>query len=483
MLLLDVWREACRHAGVTEAVAGIAAALPPELPPAALVLRRLGPGRLDTVATGNAGEAEPPPRTELSPEQEAELEAWCRAGRIARHRAEAVPPPLDLAVPAGMSGDLVVGPLLDPRGAPIGVAVLAARSFGAVHEGALQRLLEPLSALLANHIRRREVEGERAAVEAERDSLRERLARGELSPGVMGRVAGLGAVLERVRQVAAAEVPVLLLGEPGSGREAVAREIHRLSARARRPLLRVPCGPRAEAALFGEEGALERAEGGTLFVEEIGALPLEAQGRLLEVLREGCFQRRGRPVQADVRLVAAAARDPLALVQEGRFLEELWYRVGVFPIRIPPLREHPEDVGVLAAHFAHAAGVRATGTPLVPDAEELRLLAGYPWPGNVAELAAVVQRAAVLGAGTRLEVAAALGAARPGRPPTPASAPVTTLDDAIARHVEAALAATQGRIEGAGGAAALLGINPHTLRSRMRKLGIQWSRYRTRESA
>ena len=180
------------------------------------------------------------------------------------------------------------------------------------------------------------------------------------------------------------------------------------------------------------------------------------------------------------------------MTRDGRFREDLWYRLAVFPIHLPALRQRPEDIAALAAHFAGRA-CRRFGFPLqVPTPEDIRLLMAYPWPGNVRELAAVIDRAAILGDGRRLDIAKALGvtpvvAAPQTAPAAPASVARTpgmgqadflTLDAAMARHIEAALQATHGRVEGRYGAARLLGINPHTLRARMRKLKIDWARYR-----
>lgn len=195
-----------------------------------------------------------------------------------------------------------------------------------------------------------------------------------------------------------------------------------------------------------------------------------------------------KPINVDVRIVAATHRDLAAMVAAGRFREDLWYRIAVFPIVLPPLRERRQDIAPLAMHFAERAAVKF-GLPLVrPTPEDLALLTAYSWPGNVRELAAVIDRAAILGEGKRLEVAAALGAAvQPSAPletvspPTSATNSILPLNTVVRRHIETALKATQGRIEGRHGAAALLQINPHTLRARMRKLGIDWARFRKTE--
>jgi len=199
-----------------------------------------------------------------------------------------------------------------------------------------------------------------------------------------------------------------------------------------------------------------------------------------------------------VRIVAATHRDIERLIEEGVFRQDLWYRVSVFPIQLPPLRERIEDIPQLAAHFGFRAGMRLNGKPLVPSAADIELLVGYPWPGNVRELAAVIERATILGDGRRLAVGAALGVGDPSAraaraisvqprtadvPPVLAPQPPesgASLDDAMRHHIEEALRASLGRIEGPFGAAARLGINPYTLRGRMRKLGIEWSRFRSR---
>ena len=504
-LLLPIWREVCRHIEISDALQRIAPLLRPALPAEALVVRALEVERmrLETVAIGRVGEGGglAGSRTELSRGQLAELMAWCRAGRARRGRVGGGDPVLELVVPPGASGDAIVGPLLDDGAVTGVVVVLGARhAFVESHVERVQALLEPLTIALANDTRLHELTRLRAALEADKQALLSRLGRQEIAEAVVGSDVGLRSVMARVEQVAAAEVPVLLLGETGTGKEVIAREIHRRSPRADGPVVRVNCGAipsgLIDSELFGHErgsfsgavaarvGWFERADGGTLFLDEIGELPLEAQVRLLRVLQDGSFERVGgsRTQTVDVRIVAATHRDLHEMVQRGAFREDLWYRVGVFPIRLPPLRERLEDIPALAAHFAARAGQRLGGAPLVPSRADIDLLAAYPWPGNVRELGAVMERAAILGGGVRLEIAAALGLGQrlePVAPPLSRPGRISTLDEAMARHIEEALAATRGRVEGRGGAAALLGINPHTLRARMRKLGVSWAAYRT----
>jgi transcriptional regulator with GAF, ATPase, and Fis domain len=224
--------------------------------------------------------------------------------------------------------------------------------------------------------------------------------------------------------------------------------------------------------------------------------------RLLRVLQDGFIERVGgqQSIRVDVRMVAATHRDLAAMVKAGTFREDLWYRVNVFPILLPRLRERIEDIPALARHFAQRAAHRFGLAHVEPTSADLRILLEYPWPGNIRELGAVIDRAAILGNGQSLEIAKALGTQQarhispvndaaptlyevvpdpiPALAPPPPSGSVGTLDEAMREHIERALLATRGRIEGTHGAAKLLGINPHTLRARMRKLQVDWSRYR-----
>jgi hydrogenase-4 transcriptional activator len=313
-------------------------------------------------------------------------------------------------------------------------------------------------------------------------------------------------VMRRVDLVARANTPVVIVGETGTGKEVVARAIHVRSRRAAGPFLRVNCGAippeLIDSELFGHErgsftgaaglrkGWFKRADGGSLFLDEVGELSPAVQVRLLRILQDGTFQRVGgqQQLRVDVRVVAATHRDLRTMVGEGRFREDLWYRINVFPIHLPALRERAEDIPAMATHFALRAAQRLGLTPQAPSREDITLLVAYPWPGNVRELAAVIERAAILGDGRGLEVAQALGVAHPAplvrepgpmRVPSEAQETAATLDQVARRHIQETLTQTLGRIEGPFGAARRLGINPHTLRARMRKLGIDWRRFRT----
>ena len=217
----------------------------------------------------------------------------------------------------------------------------------------------------------------------------------------------------------------------------------------------------------------------------------------LSRLRSGCseFFRRAlssalggtMALPVDVRIVAATHRDLHEMVVRGTFREDLWHLISVFPIQLPPLRERREDIPRLATHFAARAGMRLVGVPLTPTSEELELLLAYDWPGNVRELAAVIERAAILGRGRRLLLEAALGAMPAATPrtashtasdSTPAAETLLTLEEAMRHHIELALQDSSGRVEGPNGAAVRLGINPHTLRARMRKLNVSAGQFR-----
>jgi transcriptional regulator with GAF, ATPase, and Fis domain len=286
------------------------------------------------------------------------------------------------------------------------------------------------------------------------------------------------------------ETTVLLTGETGTGKELIARAIQALGTRKDRPLVKVNCGaiPQGvvESELFGHEkgaftGALQRrigrfelADRGTLFMDEVGELPLDTQVKLLRVLQEREIERVGSAtsIAVDVRLVAATNRDLEREVAEGRFRADLFYRLNVFPVRIPPLRERPSDIPLLVRHFlAHFQ--RKLAKPLRSmDPASLEQLQRYAWPGNIRELQNVLERACVLATGPVVKLAEPLRGP-PGRGASaPASAPITTLEESERAHIRRALAAAKGRVHGPRGAAAVLGINPSTLRSRMQKLGI-----------
>ncbi|MBF0246187.1 MAG: sigma 54-interacting transcriptional regulator [Planctomycetes bacterium] len=506
-LLVPIWREASRHIRIEEIARSIFALLCSRVPLDILLVRRIEQQeeRVKTVAVAPL-EAE---RVELfssssygDREKSAFLEGY-RQGQIFKE----IPAGLAFLLPVGLAAKSLLAVVLGGTEAPSGLLLLRASSGKAFkdEEADLAGLLaEPFGVALENDLRLHEMSALREAAEADRRTLLCKLGRKELGDTIIGEEGGLHGVMERVQLVAPSDAPVLILGETGSGKELVARAIHQRSPRADRAFIRVNCGAippeLVDSELFGHEqgaftgalrsrlGFFERADRGTLFLDEIGDLPLAAQVRLLRILQDGWMQRVGgeEPVHLDVRIVAATHRDLARMVREGSFREDLWYRLAVFPVLIPSLRERREDIAKLACHFAERAATRFGLPPILPGPEDLALLCAYEWPGNVRELASVLDRAAILGDGRRLEIAKALSVAVPApssmrsAAPDSACAPgrLPTLDQVQAEHIEKALLFTAGRIEGRRGAAEILGINPHTLRGRMRRLGMDWRRVR-----
>lgn len=513
-MLLEIWREACQHIEIDESTLSIARLLATQMPLGRILVRRLEvePPCIVTVA---AAPSEPQAaiaenRRVYSAGEFAQIRAWCRSGRLLR-RGKRLSGALGLVLPPDVVADVLAAPLQGASG-PKGVLLLEAggdREFEDAHLEMLGELREPFTAALDNDQRLHEMARLREAAEADRGALLRRLGRTDLGETIVGEQTGLKPVMERVKLVAHSDVPVLILGETGTGKELVARALHARGSRRHGPFIRVNCGaiPREliDSQLFGHEkgsftgadqsrqGWFERADGGTLFLDEIGELPLEAQVRFLRVLQDGFVERVGgsHPIHVDVRVVAATHRDLATMVQQGRFREDLWYRLAVFPVLLPPLRDRREDIRALAHHFAERAAARFTLLPVYPSDEDIRLLQSYDWPGNIRELGAVIDRAAILGDGKQLEVAKALGSIDLRQPsisrPAAAAVPgnhairqnkVLSLDEAARAHIESVLALTEGRIEGRRGAAAMLQINPHTLRARMKKLGIDWASFR-----
>ncbi len=333
------------------------------------------------------------------------------------------------------------------------------------------------------------------AAEHERDYLREEI-QVERGTGIVGSSPAISRVLELVRAVAGTKATVLVRGESGVGKELIARAIHAQSGRATGPLVKVNCAsiPKElfESEFFGHVkgsftgahknrlGRFELADGGTLFLDEVGEIPLDLQAKFLRVLQESEFERVGddRTRRVDVRIVAATNRDLEVEAQAGKFRSDLYYRLGVFPIEVPPLRARREDIVPLAEHFLVQCG-REMGRPgLELDAEQKRLLMRYDWPGNVRELSHVLERAVILSAGGKLSLESALNVAAP--PPSSSEVPVSgvIMSEGEIRGLErrnllTALEKAEWRVSGAGGAAELLGIHPSTLRDRMKALGVQ----------
>jgi len=335
-----------------------------------------------------------------------------------------------------------------------------------------------------------EVERLKGRLEAENQYLREEIKGDHRFQDIISRGPLMRKLLLRVEQVAPTDATVLLLGESGTGKELLARAIHEVSARKHRPLVKVNCGAipagLVESELFGHEkgaftsaserrtGRFELADGGTMLLDEVGELPLEIQVKLLRVLQEQEFERVGssRTMKADVRVIAATNRDLGDAVKAGTFRSDLYYRLNIFPLTLPPLRERMEDVPLLVQAFL-AKLSQKLGKPLERLSEEsLVKVTRYSWPGNIRELQNVIERAAILARGRVVEIEDALEVRLPVNA---GSGSTATLEDMERAHILRVLGTTQGIIEGPKGAAAVLALNPSTLRSRMQKLGIKKS--------
>ncbi len=352
----------------------------------------------------------------------------------------------------------------------------------------------PVTTAVANALAFEEIQKLRSQLEDENVALREEVAATAAVGGIIGASPGLREVLERVGRVAATDSTVLITGETGTGKELVARAIHTGSPRAKRALVKVNCAALPEgliaSELFGHEkgaftGALERrrgrfelAAGGTIFLDEVGELPAPVQVALLRVLQEREFERVGghETLRTDARVVAATNRDLEEAARDGRFRTDLLFRLNVFPIRVPPLRERSEDIPLLAEYFASQFG-RKVGKAARTIAESaMAALSTYHWPGNIRELQNVVERAVILARGSVLDLtdfelpalgSESLPAARSG-------------PEDERRQIENALTASRGRVSGPDGAATALGVPPSTLESRIRRLGINKHAFRRR---
>jgi formate hydrogenlyase transcriptional activator len=376
----------------------------------------------------------------------------------------------------------------------IGIAVFSRTepvAFRSEELAVLSDVSRALAVAVANALSNEEIRKLRDQLAAENIALRAQLGQAPWFEDIIGDSPALRSVLGAVEQVAPTDASVLITGETGTGKELIARAIHRRSARAQGPLVQVNCSaipPTLLASeLFGHErgaftgaferrkGRFEQAHGGTLFLDEIGDLPQEMQVLLLRVLQEREFERLGgsQTLRVDVRLVAATNRDLAADVRAGRFRSDLYYRLNVFPIRVPALRERPEDIPLLVAHLAAKHGARLNRTINRIDRRTMAQLESYNWPGNVRELENVVERAVIISRNGTLRLdREILGG-------LPADGNVSAQLEAQERQaIECALRASRGRIAGMNGAARRLGMAASTLEFRIRRLGIDKFRYR-----
>jgi formate hydrogenlyase transcriptional activator len=339
--------------------------------------------------------------------------------------------------------------------------------------------------ILAERKRAEEIERLKNQLHAENFYLRQELNTEQYWDKVVGQSKVLRQVLDLVEQVAPTNACVLILGETGTGKELIARGIHRLSDRKDQAFIKLSCAaiPTSllESELFGHEkgaftgaiakriGRFELADGGTIFLDEVGEIPLELQPKLLRVLQEQEFERLGstQTVHVDVRLIAATNRHLKQLVADGEFRSDLYYRLNVFPILVPPLRERSEDIPQLVQHFTlkHADRMKKPITSIAP--ETMAALCHYSWPGNVRELENFIERSVILSQGSTLDVP--LGELEPF---TRREADVSTLKDLEREHILRALNESNWVVGGQLGAAAKLGMKRTSLQYKMQKLGI-----------
>ena len=386
------------------------------------------------------------------------------------------------------------------HGETLGVlAVFARQAIEPSCQVWLNMVADHLAAAIANARALEEIEALKAQLEIENEYLRE-----EVADSSFGELVGRGPALETIARqidlVAPTESSVLILGESGTGKELVARELHRRSQRADRPLIKVNCAavPRElyESEFFGHTkgsftgalrdraGRFELADGGTLLLDEIGEIPLDLQAKLLRVLQEGELERLGeeRTRRVNVRLIAATNRDLRSEAAAGRFRQDLYYRLSVFPIEVPPLRDRLEDIRPLAEHFLSRYARQLGRRKLRLTLGHLKQLQEYDWPGNIRELQHVIERAAIVAADGQLR----FDLPKPSRPsrsttsgqetdPSATDEPVLTVGELRALeadNIRRALAQTGGKIYGSGGAAERLGMKPTTLASRIKALKI-----------
>ena len=385
---------------------------------------------------------------------------------------------------------------LNVLGNPVGVAVFcrgAPAPFTHQQLAALSDVSRALAVAVANATANEEIRKLREQLEAENIALRAQLGQSPWFEGIVGASPALRRALDAVEQVAATDATVMITGETGTGKELIACALHRRSPRSHGPLVMVNCsaipGTLLASELFGHErgaftgavnrrkGRFEQAHGGTLFLDEVAEMPLETQVLLLRVLQQREFERLGggETLRVDVRIVAATNRNLTEEVRAGRFRDDLYYRLNVFPIHMPALRERRDDIALLVEHFAAKHGARF-GLPIARvERRALKLLESHDWPGNVRELENIVERAVILSRNGTLRVE---------RESLQGSAPAGDMDARLQsgerEMIEDALKASGGRVAGPNGAAKRLGLPPSTLDYRITRLGIDKFRHRAR---
>jgi formate hydrogenlyase transcriptional activator len=379
-------------------------------------------------------------------------------------------------------------PLIGREG-PLGTLNLYSRQamdFSNEDIEGLMQLANQVAVALDNALAFQRMADLNARLEKEKLYLEDELRTDSKFEDIIGNAKALKRVLKQIETVAPTDSAVLILGETGTGKEALARAVHDLSPRRDRAFVKVNCASvpagLLESELFGHEqgaftgaiarriGRFELAHQGTLFLDEVGEIPLELQPKLLRVLQEKQFERLGssRTMTSDVRIVAATNRDLTKLIALGQFRSDLFYRLSVFPVMVPPLRDRPEDVPLLV-HFFLAKIAKRLGKEVdVVSPDTMEVLCRYSWPGNVRELEHVIERAAILSPGPELRISLDELAQSDAAVPKAS----TTLEDIEREHIIRVLRETKGKIGGPGGAAERLGMNRTTLNSRMQKLRI-----------
>ncbi|KMY69035.1 hypothetical protein AAU61_05725 [Desulfocarbo indianensis] len=462
-----------------------------------------GLGVVETVVDATAEKSEPvSQKTILTPEaRQAFQEAISKLGNKPKYtlmnKLSDFEFSRQLGLDLGTPDDPCLGMDLMDEGKYLGIAAVT-NTRGIEYAGEHGRLMlmlhPPLAATAAKFHRFRELERVKDLVSEKADFLRQELLK-VVEDEIVGASFGLKSVMEMVEQAAPSDAPVLLLGETGVGKEVVAGAVHRGSARASGPFIKVNCGaiPASllEAELFGHEkgaftgafktrpGYFERADGGTIFLDEIAELSPEAQVRLLRVLQDKQVERvgGGQTLSLDIRVVAATHRDLPAMAEEGLFRKDLLFRLNVLPINIPPLRERKEDIPALAYHFLakKAREMARPDLPRIADGAVDRLMS-YAWPGNVRELENVIERQIIISRGEPITFSDLSAAPAPSLPYPGGPAAELALDKVIRQHIARVLKLAGGRVDGKGGAAELLEINPRTLQSRMKRMGIPFGR-------
>ncbi|WP_300669132.1 sigma 54-interacting transcriptional regulator [Desulfoluna sp.] len=499
----------CGSIDINEALNECLTFLQRYMPADNITLDYLDPAIPGICSVAQAGVPLMPPGTiiQLSESEVGYIESQCCQTTLS-HLPDDNPVAKRVAIQMGITSDFSSAVLhlmtKNQRLGVVAVSALQKGQFTEEHARLLSLLHDPFAVAMSNTLRYQEVLRLQEMLKDDNRFLTSELHRMS-GDTIIGENFGLQDVMEKVRQVAPLNSQVLLLGETGAGKEVIANALHYRSPRASGPFIKVNCGAIPESLLdselFGHEkgaftgalsrkrGRFERAHGGTLFLDEIGELPHAAQVRLLRVLQTQTFERVGgsEQIQVDVRIITATHRDLGAMVREHTFREDLWFRLSVFPVTIPPLRERKADIPALVNHFIEKKSheMKLPYCP-VPAPGALERLQGHHWPGNVRELENAVERELIRNySGSRNTPLYFSDMTTPG-PTTETNNRFQTddptlLETVITRHLIHVLNRAKGKIQGENGAAALLGLHPSTLRHQLRRLGIPFGRDTSRQ--